>query len=67
MEHVRVDYCLPVAEIAGMLTRLASVQDIGGEIIEVPEEMEIENRIAGEDNAIEGNNILVSPLRILDK
>jgi two-component system, chemotaxis family, protein-glutamate methylesterase/glutaminase len=53
LEHVRVDYCLPVAEIAGVLTRLAGDGVIGQALQEVPEEMEIENRIAGADNAIE--------------
>ena len=53
MEHVRVDYCLPVTEIAGVLRRLAGVRDVGAEVIEAPEEMEIENKIAGEDDAIE--------------
>lgn len=53
MEHVRVDYCLPVAEIAGVLTRLTGARDVGAEVIEVPDEMEIENKIAREDNAIE--------------
>jgi two-component system, chemotaxis family, protein-glutamate methylesterase/glutaminase len=53
MEHVRVDYCLPVAEIASVLTRLARGRVMDEEVREVPEEMEIENRIAGEDNAIE--------------
>lgn len=53
MKHVRVDYCLPVTEIAGVLTRLASANVMGAEVGEVPEEMKIENRIAREENAIE--------------
>lgn len=53
LEHVPVDYCLPVAEIAGVLTRLARERVMDEEIREVPEEMDIENRIAGEDDAIE--------------
>jgi len=53
LEHVRVDYCLPVAEIASLLTRLARERVMDEELREVPEEMKIENRIAGDDNAIE--------------
>jgi two-component system chemotaxis response regulator CheB len=52
MEHVRVDYCLPVAEIATVLTRLASGRVTDEEVREVPEEMDIENRIAGNENAM---------------
>lgn len=53
LEHVRVDYCLPVAEIANVLSRLAGERVVDEEVREVPEEMDIENRIAGEDDAIE--------------
>lgn len=53
IKHVRVDYCLPVAEMASVLIRLASANVMGEEVGEVPEEMEIENRIAKQENAIE--------------
>ena len=53
LEHVRVDYCLPVAEIASVLTRLAGGRVMDEEVREVPEEMDIENRIAGEEDSIE--------------
>ena len=43
LEHVRVDYCLPVAEIASVLTRLASARVMDEEVSEAPEEMESEN------------------------
>jgi two-component system chemotaxis response regulator CheB len=54
LRQVRVDYTLPLAEIAPLLARLA--KDSAGEereSYEVPEEIEIAVRIAKEDNAIE--------------
>jgi two-component system, chemotaxis family, protein-glutamate methylesterase/glutaminase len=51
--QVRVDYCLPIAEIAPLLVSLtATPLDEEGEY-EVPEEMEIEVRIAKEDTALD--------------
>jgi two-component system chemotaxis response regulator CheB len=53
LNHVRVDYCLSVAEVAPLLVRLTSAP-LGEEgVHEVPEEMEIEVRIAKEDAAID--------------
>ncbi|MCA1617842.1 MAG: chemotaxis protein CheB [Acidobacteria bacterium] len=51
LEQVEVDYTLPLAEIAPLLSRLAgtSVAEQGG--YEVPEELNIEVKIAMEDNA----------------
>jgi two-component system chemotaxis response regulator CheB len=53
MRQVRVDHCLPVAEIAPLLVRLAStpIEDEGA--YEVPEEMNIEISIAKEDTALD--------------
>jgi two-component system chemotaxis response regulator CheB len=53
LEQVEVDYKLPVAEIAPLLARLArtSVAEQGG--YEVPDELNIEVKIAMEDNARE--------------
>jgi two-component system chemotaxis response regulator CheB len=53
LEQVEVDYTLPLAEIAPTLARLArtSVAEQGG--YEVPEELNIEVKIALEDNARE--------------
>src|SRR5215212_8134984 len=53
MRQVRVDHCLPVEEIAPLLVRLASrpLEEEG--VYEVPEEMEIEVRIAKEDTALD--------------
>jgi two-component system chemotaxis response regulator CheB len=53
MQHVEVDYCLPLAEIAPLLARLT-----GGPAEEegarpVPEEMDIEIKIAKEDIALD--------------
>lgn len=53
LEHVSVDYCLPVAEIARVLTQLASARAVDEEVREMPHEIDIENRIAGEEDAIE--------------
>jgi two-component system chemotaxis response regulator CheB len=53
MNQVDVDYCLPVAEIAPLLARLAStpVEDEGAN--EVPEELNIEVGIAKEEKALD--------------
>jgi two-component system chemotaxis response regulator CheB len=54
LEHVEVDYRLPLREIAPRLVRLATSQaDEVEEVREVPEKMEIEVRIAKEDKATE--------------
>jgi two-component system, chemotaxis family, protein-glutamate methylesterase/glutaminase len=53
LKHVRVDYCLPVAEIAQQLVRLTGEPVAEEGAYEVPEEMEIEVRIAKEDVALE--------------
>lgn len=53
LEQVEVDYTLPLAEIAPLLSRLAdtSVAEQGG--YEVPEDLNIEVKIAMEDNGRE--------------
>ncbi len=53
LAQVEVDYMLPLAEIAPMLARLArtSVAEQGG--YEVPEELDIEVKIAMEENGLE--------------
>jgi len=50
--HVRVDHCLPLADIAPLLTRLSSEAAEEGEF-EVPEETNIEVSIAKTDKALE--------------
>jgi two-component system chemotaxis response regulator CheB len=53
LEHVRVDHCVPLAEIAPLLVHLTRevVEEKGR--ITVPEEIRIEVDIAKEDNALE--------------
>jgi two-component system chemotaxis response regulator CheB len=53
MRQVRVDYCLPVVEIAPLLVRLTStpLEEKGG--YELPREMEIEVKIAKEHTALD--------------
>jgi two-component system, chemotaxis family, protein-glutamate methylesterase/glutaminase len=53
MQHVAIDYQLPVAEIASLLVRLSreAAAEEGG--YPVSEAMEIETQIAREDNALE--------------
>lgn len=53
MRGVKVDYCLPVAEIAPLLVNLTSVQLDEEGAYEVPEEMDIEIKIAKEDTALD--------------
>jgi two-component system, chemotaxis family, protein-glutamate methylesterase/glutaminase len=54
LQHVRVDHCLPLAEIAPRLVRLATSQaDEGEGVSEMPEMMDIEIRIAKEEKATE--------------
>jgi two-component system chemotaxis response regulator CheB len=54
MRNVRVDHVLPVAEIAPLLLRLAAMPaDAPEGIHAVPHEIEVEVKIAGEDNARE--------------
>jgi two-component system chemotaxis response regulator CheB len=53
LNQVRVDHCLPVAEIAPLLARLSRVSlDEEGEH-EVPEELDIEVKIAKENTALD--------------
>jgi two-component system chemotaxis response regulator CheB len=53
LNHVEVDYCVRLNEIAPLLVRLTSeTTDAEGEY-PVPDEMETEVKIAGEDNALE--------------
>ena len=62
LKHVRVDHALQVAEMPRILSALIA-QPLEGEIVLPPnEKLEIENRIALEDNAIEvGARSLGSP------
>ncbi len=52
LRHVRVDYCLPLAEMAPLLVRL-SREEAGEGGFEVPEETKIEVNIALADKALE--------------
>jgi len=51
LAHVKVDYCLPLAEIAPLLVRLTSETEAG--VYPVPKEIEIEVNIAKEQKALE--------------
>lgn len=51
MTHVKIDYCLPLEEIAPLLVRLTT-EAAEGEY-QVPKEVEIELNIAKEQNAID--------------
>jgi len=52
LRHVKVDHCVPVEEIAPLLARLTGASQEKQGAHQVPEEMEIEVKIAKEDNAI---------------
>src|ERR1043166_4920194 len=52
LAHVKVDYCLPLAEIAPLLVRLTSETEEEG-VYSVPKEVEIEVNIAKEQKALE--------------
>jgi two-component system chemotaxis response regulator CheB len=51
MRYVAVDYCLPVAEIAPLLVRLTGERAVEEGEYPVSDELEIEVKIAREDNA----------------
>ena len=53
MTHVKVDYCLPLEEIASLLVRLTTeaIEEEG--VYQVPEEVEIEVNIAKEQKALD--------------
>jgi two-component system chemotaxis response regulator CheB len=53
MRYARVDHCLPLSEIAPLLVRLTSTPIEEEGAYEVPDEMEIEVRIAKEDTALD--------------
>jgi two-component system chemotaxis response regulator CheB len=53
MQQVKVDYCLAVAEIAPQLVRLTETPIEEKGEYEVPKEMDIEIRIAGEETALD--------------
>lgn len=53
MNHVQVDYCVSIAELGSLLSRLVTAPLYKDEVHEVPSEMEIENSIAREKDAIE--------------
>jgi two-component system chemotaxis response regulator CheB len=53
LNQVRVDHCLPVAEIAPLLAQLTAAPRAEEGVYEVPEGMEIEVRIAKEDTALD--------------
>jgi two-component system, chemotaxis family, protein-glutamate methylesterase/glutaminase len=54
IEHVAVDYILPVAAMPSLLTRLAPGSGENLPLSPSSERMQIETRIAAEDNALEG-------------
>lgn len=53
LRQVEADHCLPVAEIASLLVRLTQNAMAEKGRLEVPEELEIEVRIAAEETALE--------------
>jgi two-component system chemotaxis response regulator CheB len=53
MRQVKVDYCLSIEKIAPLLVRLTNMPVAEEGANEVPEEMDIEVRIAKEDTALE--------------
>jgi two-component system chemotaxis response regulator CheB len=53
MRQVRVDHCLPIEEIAPLLVRLASKPLEEEGVYEVPDELDIEVRIAKEATALD--------------
>jgi two-component system chemotaxis response regulator CheB len=53
MRHARVDYCLPLSEIAPLLVRLTTTPIEEEGTYEVPKDIEIEVRIAKEDTALD--------------
>jgi two-component system chemotaxis response regulator CheB len=53
MDQVNVDHCLPVAEIAPLLARLAGAPAAEGGAYEVPEELNIEVGIAKEEKGLD--------------
>ncbi len=52
MQHTAVDYCVPLAEMSALLTRLVSGRPEETEV-EVPDEMKVEVNIAKEQNAVD--------------
>jgi two-component system chemotaxis response regulator CheB len=53
MQHVSVDYCLPLAKIAPLLEHLVGQTAAAQEAYSVPQRLEIETRIALEENPLE--------------
>lgn len=53
MTHVKVDYCLPVEEIAPLLVRLTTKETEEEGAFQVPKEVEIEVNIAKEQKALD--------------
>ena len=53
LAHVKVDYCLPVEEIAPLLVRLTSETAEDEGVYPVPKEVEIEVNIAKEKKALD--------------
>lgn len=53
MRQVRVDHCLPIGEIAPLLVRLTSAPLDEEGVYEVPDEMDIEVKIAKEHTALD--------------
>ena len=53
LHHVKVDHCVPVADIASLLVRLTSEPRELPEEVAVPSEMEIEVNIAKEQNPVD--------------
>ena len=53
MRNVKVDYCVPLSGVAPLLVELARAPVAEEGVSDVPDEMEIEVRIAKQDNALE--------------
>jgi len=62
LRHVRVDYSLPLVEIAPLLGRLTAEMPVAGAETAVPESLEIEVKIAMEENPLDaGLNDISEP------
>lgn len=56
LNQVKVDYCLPITEIAPLLVRLVSMSAEEEGAYQVPEKMSIEIKIAKEDKALDSSS-----------
>lgn len=64
LKHIAVDYCVPLAQIAPLLVRLTQepAEDEGG--VEMPDDIEIEVKIAEEDRAMTAGVLKLGDLSI---